>query len=689
VAIVEYSDLFWFPSGAIAADVPARVFLIDDNVFADLYTDATGTTPLPNPLNTAADGTLTFWAEEGPYWLHIDDETFRIHVGPDPAGPFLPLTGGTLTGDLTLAANPDQPLEAATKQYVDAGDATTLASAETYADSGDALKVSKAGDTMTGDLVLAGNPDQPLEATPKQYVDAGDSATLTAAQTYADTQDNARVAVAGDTMTGDLILAGDPTQPLEAATKQYVDAGDAATLTAADAAADAGDAATLASAQSFATAGDATRVSKAGDTMTGDLVLAGNPDQPLEATPKQYVDAGDASTLTAAQTYADTQDNARVAVAGDTMTGDLVLVGDPTQPLEAATKQYVDAADAATLASAETYADAGDSTRVAKAGDTMTGPLTITYGDFSMSVAHDLSVASSTGIVHPSAPITQAGPTSVNIPAGVAQFVDHTPITDYFTSVEYGPVTVSLDDPTDPVTYFMVDSTGAIVQNAGVPTRTQRRQFAILGRAVVIGGVIVSVQDSPILAAHPMAFAYDMLNALGDIRVDGIRASPIAASMTFSLTGGNIFNPGANYTVDPDDPNVSPFNAVSPAAFRYVTQSGVVGTFRTTIDPTIYDVGGTVTAVGGGSGTATIQRVHCFPTQNVFIQLGQSTYSSLAAAVDALAVGDAPSFVTHPDLRGGGVRTAFIVTTRTATNLADTTSCRVLRATRLGDPGGI
>jgi hypothetical protein len=341
------------------------------------------------------------------------------------------------------------------------------------------------------------------------------------------------------------------------------------------------------------------------------------------------------------------------------------------------------------LYTTEAYADAGDALRVAKAGDTMTGALQMDYNGFELDVARDLSIASSTGVAYTSGPITQASSTSVSIPAGVAVFSHHNFTEQSFTAVEYGPATVTIDDLSDPLTYLMVSDTGAIVQNDGVPTRAQRRNFAILGRAVVIAGAIVSVQDSPILATHPLSFAFDMLNAIGDIRVDGIRAAAISSTLTFSLTAGNIFNPGANYQNDEDDPNVTTFNAVSPTSFRYVTQSGVVGTARTTIDPSIYDVGGVVTAVGGGAGSSTIQRVHCFPTQNVFIQLGQTVYSSLAAAVDALSVGDTPGFTTHPDLRGGGVRTAFIVCTRTATNLADTAQARVLRATRFGDPGGL
>jgi hypothetical protein len=56
----------------------------------------------------------------------------------DPESRYLKLAGGTLTGALTLAADPSTALQPATKQYTDAADA---------------LKLAKAGDTMTGALV--------------------------------------------------------------------------------------------------------------------------------------------------------------------------------------------------------------------------------------------------------------------------------------------------------------------------------------------------------------------------------------------------------------------------------------------------------------------------------------------------------------------------------------------------------
>lgn len=268
---------------------------------------------------------------------------------------------------------------------------------------------------------------------------------------------------------------------------------------------------------------------------------------------------------------------------------------------------------------------AGDDSRVVNAvqrpGDTMTGALSLAYDEVASDVGHDLSVIASTGVTHLDDGLIQMGPTSVLIPSGEAQFVDphHLATTPLLRTVPFGNVTVTLNNPADPLTYFMIDSTGAVVQNAGVPTRQQRREFAVVGRVVVLAGVINNVVTSPTLASHPLSMVLDLLDALGAIRTTGIQPAPIAGTMTFSLTAGGIFNLGANYNTDPNDPNVSVFNAVSPVSFRYVTRTTVLPTLRTTIDPSIYDVGGAVTTVPGGANTTTVQRVHVFPTQNVFI----------------------------------------------------------------------
>jgi hypothetical protein len=50
-------------------------------------------------------------------------------------GGYLPLAGGTMTGDIVLARDPDLPLEPSTKQYTDARDAATLAAAKAAGDA--------------------------------------------------------------------------------------------------------------------------------------------------------------------------------------------------------------------------------------------------------------------------------------------------------------------------------------------------------------------------------------------------------------------------------------------------------------------------------------------------------------------------------------------------------------------------
>lgn len=88
------------------------------------------------------------------------------------SGPYLPISGGEMTGDLILAGDPVLDLQAVTKQYVDDNIASLSEDISTLETTvGDLSFLPLAGGIMTGYINLHANPIYPLHAATKDYVD--------------------------------------------------------------------------------------------------------------------------------------------------------------------------------------------------------------------------------------------------------------------------------------------------------------------------------------------------------------------------------------------------------------------------------------------------------------------------------------------------------------------------------------
>lgn len=281
-----------------------------------------------------------------------------------------------------------------------------------------------------------------------------------------------------------------------------------------------------------------------------------------------------------------------------------------------------------------------------------------------------------------------SNPLALDIGATVGYIADYTtvPTAPTLTRIATNAQTVALTNTTRAITWWMIDSAGTVIQQANRPTNTQRRQNLQLGATVTDGVTIFIDQTLPLIVPHPTNQLYDLMYSLGAFNISGNLITAAGANLSLSQSSGTVFAVGFNHFAGStltNDPHVSTTTAQSTASVRYLTQSSTTAIPTvTSVIPGSYDVGGTITAIPGGSNTSTIQRIFLFPTNSatdqLVIQYGQTTYSSLAAATSAVG---RETYVRNPTIPDG-ILLAYLVMTKSATNLSDTAQAAILMAPR-------
>lgn len=282
-------------------------------------------------------------------------------------------------------------------------------------------------------------------------------------------------------------------------------------------------------------------------------------------------------------------------------------------------------------------------------------------------------------------------PKAVDVAALIGYVVDNTQIdagTPSVTRVDSPAQTVVLDAPAQArvLTWWLMDSAGTVTQQGTAPTNTQRRTHLVLGLTVydTVAGTILEAQTIQVVLGQPANAYADLTDSLGPFSVSGNAISANGVNLSFNKTSGTVFARSFNRFVGAlltEDPNVSAVPAQTPVQFHRTLQvPGPTGPVVTTLDPANYDVGGVLTPVGGGAGTATVQRVYMFATNLVtnqlVVQYGQSTHASLSAAVSALS---SAAFTPSPNTVVGTL-IGHIAVVRTATDLSDPTQATFILA---------
>jgi hypothetical protein len=349
-----------------------------------------------------------------------------------------------------------------------------------------------------------------------------------------------------------------------------------------------------------------------------------------------------------------------------------------------------------------------DLAKVNRSGDTMTGDLiinadltvtgitTTSYAGITGDITEMMSTALGTGVISGGVLSINVNPTLIDISAMVGYIVDYnssapiTPTNPSLVKVST-PAQVGLaltGPPTQLATWWLVDSAGTFIQQAFGPTNIQNRTHIVLGATPRVGGVIIVAQSIPTVLSQIPNQLVDLMQGLGPFSTTGNILSANGANLTVNKTAGTLFIRAFSQISAYQNPNASTLPAQIPCTFRRATATTVLAPLQTTIDVGNYDPAGlgVVTPVGGGANTSTNFRIYGFGTagitDQIAVQYGQNTYSSLANAVAGIGSGN---YIPNPAFAAGALL-GWVTATRTAVDLSNVTQALFTPAARFAAP---
>ena len=324
------------------------------------------------------------------------------------------------------------------------------------------------------------------------------------------------------------------------------------------------------------------------------------------------------------------------------------------------------------------------------ANETISGDITLSNAAFdSEKVGDTLAMHSSTGVRFGAAMTVNGGdPTKFDIASGVGYIVNYdTPSAPTIDRIAIGPFTAQTvtNLASADFTWVMINSAGAIVQQAATPTATQRRQNIVLGRLNHSNRTNISFANTvPDFEFSPISQFGDLVDSLGPFNVSGNLISANGANLSMNKSAGTMFHKSFNYSSTTNSPHVISTAVLTPVTFAYQNQTGSPGTYVTVLDPTKYDNAGTTTTVPS-SNNATVQRVYLFGSNTLRVQRGQAVYATFASALQGYAQ---ENFVESPIVSGFSVPLAYIIMTKSCTSLLNTACSKIIPAAKFGGSTG-
>jgi hypothetical protein len=300
----------------------------------------------------------------------------------------------------------------------------------------------------------------------------------------------------------------------------------------------------------------------------------------------------------------------------------------------------------------------------------------------------------STGLISGGALSKNVNNIDVDVTAGKSLYAD-------FTNAD-NPTIEILEWPTQTISGELSAEVGRLwigIQRIGPGTATfvkspqfthlQKRTVAIIGRIWSNGSTSIEGVGQYTTPTYGMDYALiDLIQSLGSLNRSGNIFTPTASGgLRLDKTTGESFRFSANFGGEPTAPNVhTNVSMINIDAYHYHYYNAPTTVLHSYIDPSQYDVNGTLTAVP--SGNFTVQRIHYYPKSDVVdLVYGQVLYATLSDAelhvtTESVQVDD----INAASLYGSILR-GYLIVDGSTTDLLDSNKAKIITASNFGAAG--
>lgn len=303
----------------------------------------------------------------------------------------------------------------------------------------------------------------------------------------------------------------------------------------------------------------------------------------------------------------------------------------------------------------------------------------------------------STGLLHGGLLSTQNGTTTFSITSGSGIVLKYNSSigSDPYPTIIYvqWPAYVSQSLPSSgsaQITYVGITTSGTLFQQVTPFVDSDYQEIINIGRVLHQSGSVTNgTITAPTVAYGQPTWTSIFTRAIGPLKTTGHVLAASGSTLSLTKTAGNSYVEGRNYSTNTNSPNsilssTDTAVTISKIYREYVSGStpiidtGIANAGYTVIDPTLYNLNGTLAAVDPNK--VTIQRVYWFPNsvnKAFFVYYGPQQYATLDLAQAAIAE---ENFIEGANTAGASILVAYILVDSTCTSLLNTAKARILQA---------